>query len=110
MVTMSATWKQKCLMVIAAALSVIFSDLRFSTFTPTAVGAAEQGSFGEKKGITTAEEALRALKKHFEKKDIVIGEVAEKDLYFEAEIKDRKNMVIDKVVVDKRTGRIRSIY
>jgi hypothetical protein len=98
------------LMVIAAALSVLFSDLRVSTFTPTAVGAAEQGSFGEKKGINTAEEAFKALKKYFEKKDVVIGEVTEKELYFEAEIRDRKNTVIDKVVVDKRTGRIRSIY
>jgi hypothetical protein len=82
--------------------------LSISAFTPAAA-AAEQGSLGEKKGISTADEALKVLKKHFEKKDIVIGEVSEKELYFEAEIKDRKNMVIDKVIVDKRTGRIRSI-
>ena len=76
----------------------------------TLCGGKEQGSFGQKKGVVTADEALKALKKHFEKKDIVIGEVAEKELYFEAEIKDRNNTVIDKVIVDKRTGRIRSIY
>jgi len=69
-----------------------------------------QGSYGEKKEIATAEDARKALKKHFSKKDVVIGEIVEKELYFEAEIMDKKSTVIDKVIVDKRTGRIRSIY
>ena len=69
-----------------------------------------QGGYGEKKEMATAEDAQKALKKHFSKKDVVIGEIVEKELYFEAEIRDNKGMVIDKVIVDKRTGRIRSIY
>jgi len=112
MLFINATWKEKGLIVIAAVLSVLFSHL-FITALTAFVGtasAAEQRSYGEKKGIRTAEEALQALKKNFNKKNVVIGEVAEKELYFEAEIKDRENIVIDKVVVDKRTGRIRSIY
>lgn len=109
---MNATWKHKYVIGIAAVLFVLFSQLRISAFTLFAgtASAADQGSFGEKKEITTAEEARKAFKKHFEKKDLSIGDVIEKELYFEAEIKDRKNTVIDKVVVDKRTGRIRSIY
>jgi len=112
MLFMNATWKQKGLIVIAAVLSVLFSHLFVTAFTAFfgTASAAEQRSYGEKKGIRTAEEALQVLKKHFNKKDIVIGKVAEKELYFEAEIKDRQNSVIDKVIVDKRTGRIRSIY
>jgi hypothetical protein len=41
---------------------------------------------------------------------VIIGEVVEKELYFEADIMDKKQAVIDKVIVDKRTGRVRSIY
>lgn len=110
MLFMNATRKQKCVIVIAAALFLLFSHLGISAFAPTAVGAADQRSYGEKKGIATAEEALKVLEKHFAKKDIFIGEIIEKELYFEAEIKDQINTVIDKVIVDKRTGRIRSIY
>jgi len=72
--------------------------------------AADQSRYGEKSAIGTAEEALQAFKRHFKKKDVVIGEIVEKELYFETEIRDRNNTVIDKVIVDKRTGRIRSIY
>lgn len=60
--------------------------------------------------VGTAEDARKAFKRYFEKKNVVIGEITEKELYFEAEIRDRNNTVIDKVIVDKRTGRIRSIY
>lgn len=112
MVSMNATWKQKCVIVIAAALFAASPHLPGNPRTVFAgtASAADQRSYGEKKGIASAEEALQVLKKHFAGKDIVIGEIIEKELYFEAEIKDQKNMVIDKVIVDKRTGRIRSIY
>jgi len=112
MVSMNVNGKQKCVIIIAAALCVLFSPLHISSFTPFVgtASAADQRSYGEKKEITTAEAALKALKKHFEKKDVVIGEILEKELYYEAEIKDPKNTVIDKVIVDKRTGRIRSIF
>lgn len=69
-----------------------------------------QGIYGEKQKIATEGEARNALKKYFAGKDVVIGELVEKELYFEADIKDRKQAVIDKVIVDKRTGRVRSIY
>ena len=106
---MNRSLKHTCMIVRTVVLST-FAFVSIAVITPTTVGAAEPAGFGEKKGIATAEEALKALKKHFEKRDLVIGEITEKELYFEAEIKDRKNAIIDKVVVDKRTGRIRSIY
>jgi len=68
------------------------------------------GDYGEKQKIATSAEARNALKKYFAGKDLIIGEVVEKELYFEADIMDRNKTVIDKVIVDKRTGRIRSIY
>ena len=73
-------------------------------------GGSREGAYGEKKEVLTAGDAERALRQYFAKKNVTIGEISEKDLYFEAEIRDKDNKVIDKVIVDKRTGRIRSIY
>jgi len=43
-------------------------------------------------------------------KDIMVGPVRERGLFFEAEITDRKGRLIDVLIIDKRTGRIRSVY
>lgn len=112
MVPMNAEPKLKYLIVISAVIAVLVSDLSVSSLAirTAAASAADQSSFGEKKGVATAEDARKALIKYFAHKDVEIGDIAEKELYFEAEIRDRKNTVIDKVIVDKRTGRIRSIY
>jgi hypothetical protein len=67
-------------------------------------------SYGEKRPVTTVEEAKRVLTEYFAKKDVMIGEIKEKELFFEAEIRDKNNNLVDKVIIDKRTGRIRSIY
>jgi hypothetical protein len=50
------------------------------------------------------------LNTYFKKRDIKTGNIKEKEFYFEAEILDKKGDLIDKVIIDKRTGRIRSIY
>ncbi|MCL4491529.1 MAG: PepSY domain-containing protein [Nitrospirae bacterium] len=73
-------------------------------------GGSKSGAYGEKKAVATAEDARKILKEYFSKKDVEIGEIKEKELYFEAEIRDKNNRPVDKVIVDKRTGRIRSIY
>jgi len=72
-------------------------------------GTADRG-YGEKRPVTTVEEARKVLKEYFEKKDVRIGEIKERKLFFEAEIRDKNNNLIDKMIVDKRTGRIRSTY
>ncbi|WP_333654011.1 hypothetical protein [Dissulfurispira sp.] len=64
-----------------------------------------------KKPVRTIKEAERILKDYFSKyEDIKIGKVKEREWFFEADIKDKNNNLIDKVIIDKRTGRIRSIY
>jgi len=73
-------------------------------------GGSREGGYGEKKEVLTSGDAERILRQYFAKKNVTIGEIREKDLYFEAEVRDKDNKVIDKVIVDKRTGRIRSIY
>lgn len=73
-------------------------------------GGSQGGTYGEKQQVTTKEEAKKLLKDYFSKKNVTIGEIRERQYYFEADIVDSKGKVFDKVIVDKRTGRIRSIY
>lgn len=68
------------------------------------------GWYGEKKAVKTADKAKKVLEEYFKSEDVTIGDINERRFFFMAEIKDKENKVIDKVIVDKRTGRIRSIY
>jgi hypothetical protein len=72
-------------------------------------GAADTG-YGEKRPVATIEDARKVLAAYFAKKDVKIGEIREQELFFEAEIRDKNDNLVDKVIVDKRTGRIRSTY
>lgn len=66
--------------------------------------------YGGKKPVTTKEDALKVLTNYFADKGVKIGQIREKQLFFEADILDKNNNIVDKVIIDKRTGRIRSIY
>jgi len=69
-----------------------------------------QGKYGERKIVRTDIEARNMLQKYFSQHKVTIGEIKGRDGFFEAEIRDRNNVVVDRVIIDKRTGRIRSIY
>jgi hypothetical protein len=69
------------------------------------------GWYGERKEVRTQAEAKRVLLRYFSSNgDIRINNIKERKWFFEAEIRDKKNKLIDVVIIDKRTGRIRSIY
>ncbi|KWT76401.1 hypothetical protein ASN18_3140 [Candidatus Magnetominusculus xianensis] len=71
---------------------------------------AEWGWYGAKKQIRTAQQAKKLVEEYYVNEDITIGKVAERQFFFEVDINDKNNSLIDVVIVDKRTGRIRSIY
>ncbi len=71
---------------------------------------SSKGTYGEKQQVATKDDARKLLKEYFSKRDVTVGEIREKQYYFEADILDRSGKLVDKVIVDKRTGRIRSIY
>jgi hypothetical protein len=73
-------------------------------------GHSKSSTYGEKKTVTTAEQAEDILQEYFSGKEVMIGEIREKKLYFEADILGGDKKIIDSVIIDKRTGRIRSIY
>jgi hypothetical protein len=68
--------------------------------------------YGARKPVRTADEAKQLLEQYFEGtgKKVVIGSIEERRWFFIAEVLDKEGTLIDKAIVDKRTGRIRSIY
>jgi hypothetical protein len=68
------------------------------------------GWYGAKQPVKTMEQARKQFEKFFEGADVSIGKITDGGLFFKAEIKNTKNAVIDYVIIDKRTGRIRSTF
>jgi hypothetical protein len=70
------------------------------------------GPYGVRKPVKTAGEAKQAIETYLSGNEdgLHVGKIEEKSLYFGAEILDRNNKIIDRLIVDKRTGRMRSIY
>lgn len=70
-----------------------------------------RGWYGERKAVRTEPEARRILREYFSSvKGVRIKNMKERRWFFEAEIRDKDNRLIDVVIIDKRSGRIRSIY
>jgi hypothetical protein len=70
------------------------------------------GPYGVRKPVSTVEQAKQVIDVYLAEtgQNLTAGNITEKNWYFEAEILDRNKTVIDRVIVDKRSGRIRSIY
>lgn len=68
--------------------------------------------YGARKPVRTVDEARQALEQYFSATGmkVTVGSVEERRWFFIAEMLDAQGTVIDKAIVDKRTGRIRSIY
>ncbi len=73
-------------------------------------GISEGGDYGEQKRVTSRGQAQKILEEYFAGKNVKVGGITEKELYFEAEVRDAGGKLVDKVIIDKRSGRIRSIY
>jgi hypothetical protein len=70
----------------------------------------QEGCYGERKAVRTERDARKVLLKHFSSGRETIGEIRDRNLFFEVEIKGRDNKTVDRIIIDKRTGRIRSAY
>ena len=68
------------------------------------------GWYGARIRVGTVEEARNILNDFYSDKNVAIRAIKERRWYFEAEIRDEDDNLLDRVIVDKRTGRIRSIY
>jgi len=68
------------------------------------------GWYGAKKEVRTPNEARKVLRGYFRNENVGIGNIKERKRFFEVDIQDKNNTPVDRVIIDKRTGRIRSIY
>lgn len=70
------------------------------------------GPYGTRTPVRTADEARQVIETFFSGRGqaVTVGKMEERRWYFQAEVLDPKGKQIDLVVVDKRTGRLRSIY
>lgn len=73
-------------------------------------GRSGRGKYGERRNVMTEDDAQRIMREYFPNKDYKIGKVKKKKFYFEADITDKHGRMIDRVIIDERTGRIRSVY
>ncbi|MBA4418589.1 MAG: hypothetical protein C0392_11890 [Syntrophus sp. (in: bacteria)] len=71
-----------------------------------------RGPYGARRVIKTPDEAKQAIEQYFSGsgKAIEVGKVEERRWFFKADILGPDNTLIDILIIDRRTGRIRSIY
>lgn len=69
------------------------------------------GPYGARKAVTTVEQAKQMVEAYFATsgRAISTGKTEERRWFFIMEVLDREGVAIDTVIVDKRSGRIRSI-
>ncbi len=68
------------------------------------------GWYGAGRDVKTPGEAGEAIRKFYLPERVNVSGMRDKSTFFEAEVKNGDDKVIDTVIVDKRTGRISSIY
>lgn len=70
------------------------------------------GPYGIRQPVRTVDEAREMLNLYLSghNQGLHAGRIDERGSYFVAEILERDGNVIDTAIIDKRTGRIRSIY
>ncbi len=73
-------------------------------------GGPWRSGYGERRAISSRGDAQRMLNDYYTRRNMRIGPVRDKGFYYEADIMDRNNRFMDRVIIDKRSGRIRSIY
>jgi len=81
----------------------------YGSFCP---GPRWGGPYGARTPVRTADAARQMIETFFAScgQTIKVGKMEERKWYFQAEVLDEKGNLIDLVIVDKRSGRLRSIY
>ncbi len=71
-----------------------------------------RGPYGARKMVKTADEAKRIIEAYFSNSGqaVQVGNIGERKWFYFAEVTNSEGKIIDKLIVDKRSGRIRSIY
>jgi len=84
-------------------------DVQEKGVTPYGVSCPLCGEYGYCKKEARHEEAVRALEKYYKEKSMAVVVTKKEGRFIEADIYKDKDLV-DRVVLDCKTGKIRSIY
>jgi hypothetical protein len=70
------------------------------------------GWYGAKRVVKTPGDAQHILSQFFvhHRRDVRVVRISEKAHFFVAEVMDSKGALVDLILIDKRTGRMRSMY
>lgn len=66
--------------------------------------------YGERQPVRDAEEAKQFIKQQYEGRNLTVSPLIERRWGYEAEIRDHNGTLIDRIMLNKRSGRIRSLY
>ena len=66
--------------------------------------------YGVRRPVTSVKDATEQFAKYFSNQEMVVAGVLERPWHFEADVRDNCGKVVDRVMIDKRSGRVRSIY
>ncbi len=86
----------------------LFSHADSSNVTPYGDYCRECTAYGSCKETLPPKKAMTAISSYYRDKGYTVGEVRHKGRFIEAEIYEGSRLV-DKVIFDRKTGRIRSI-
>jgi len=73
-------------------------------------GKRKGDGYGARRPVSSVSDAFEQLTKYFSGQEMVVSDVTEKQWRFEADLLDSSGKVVDRVMIDKRSGRVRSIY
>ncbi len=79
------------------------------TITPYGDACTRCSDYGTCKYTLSHEEAKKAMMDYYHKKGFVVELIHKRGRFIKAKVKDKKN-VVDVIIFDRRTGRLRSIY
>jgi hypothetical protein len=110
----AASKKKLFSLAFISALSLLFlsnvhADEDYDKITPYGDYCKDCKTYGVCKTILSPNKASSALIEHYRNKGYTVGKVRHKGRFIEADIY-KDNLHVDKVLFDRKTGRLRSIY
>ena len=104
---------KKVFIPLALVCSVFLTTLTASAFerviTPYGDYCKECTSYGVCGSVIPVKESVNAISRYYQKKGYTVGNIRHKGRFIEVDVyKDGKQ--VDKVLFDRKTGRLRSIY
>lgn len=73
-------------------------------------GKRKGDRYGARRAVTSVQDAEEQLRQYYSGQDATISGVTENPWHFQADVLDKDGKVIDRVIIDKRSGRVRSIF